>query len=264
MLDIEATNGHQPVVRTRSTATCEPSTRTSSTTPMSTIEMPRSAQQGSYTSRSASRQAGRSVMRSSPRVDGDPEASGRRGARRVGGLARGTRAGPSPCRGRSRRATTPQPSGVRSATHSHTLPASCSAPNGLAPPGCAVTGTVQPQPASRARAQRLVEGHAPRDTARASAPRASASHSSAVGSRPPRRRRAERLGLGPRHVGRRMVGQHASGAASCPIRGALDDRIAPDQHPPQHDLALLAGLADAVAPCWQLHERVQHRTIFPL
>ena len=36
--------------------------------------------------------------------------------------------------------------GRRSATHSHTLPASCSAPNGPAPAGCAVTGTVQPQP----------------------------------------------------------------------------------------------------------------------
>ena len=64
-VDIDATNGHQPVVRTRSTSTCAPSRRTSSTTPMSTIEIPRSAQQGSYTSRSASIRAGRSVMGSS-------------------------------------------------------------------------------------------------------------------------------------------------------------------------------------------------------
>ena len=46
-VDIETTNGHQPVVSTRSTSTWPPSTRTSSTTPMSTIEIPRSAQQGS-------------------------------------------------------------------------------------------------------------------------------------------------------------------------------------------------------------------------
>ena len=52
--DMVATNGHHPVVRTRSTSTCAPSTRTSSTTPMSTMLMPRSAQQGSYTSRRAS------------------------------------------------------------------------------------------------------------------------------------------------------------------------------------------------------------------
>ena len=42
-----ATNGHQPVVSTRSTSTCEPCWRTSSTTPMSTMLMPRSAQHGS-------------------------------------------------------------------------------------------------------------------------------------------------------------------------------------------------------------------------
>ena len=45
--DMLATNGHQPVVGIRSTSTCAPTWRTSSTTPMSTIETPRSWQQGS-------------------------------------------------------------------------------------------------------------------------------------------------------------------------------------------------------------------------
>ena len=52
--DMLAANGPQPVVGTRSTSTWLPSRRTASTTPMSTMLMSRSAQQGSCTSRSAS------------------------------------------------------------------------------------------------------------------------------------------------------------------------------------------------------------------
>src|SRR4051812_29300284 len=106
VLDIDATNGHQPVVSTRSTATCDPATRTSSTTPMSTIEMPRSAQQGSYTSRSASMRAERSVMRSSrARWRCETRCSAWRAPGRR--AAHATREVPSPCRGRSLRAPRP-------------------------------------------------------------------------------------------------------------------------------------------------------------
>jgi len=75
-----------------------------------------------------------------------------------------------------------QPSPASASTHSHTLPASCSAPVALAPAGCAVTGTVQPQPDS-ALLQTSGEKTSPQGHGRASSPRAAASHSSPVGSR---------------------------------------------------------------------------------
>ena len=106
-LDIEATNGHQPVVRTRSTSTWAPSTRTSSTTPMSTMLMPRSAQHGSYTSRSASRRHGRARARSrappSSWIDRDAEPGRGRRARRVGGQRAAGAHAPRVCRDTSRR-----------------------------------------------------------------------------------------------------------------------------------------------------------------
>ena len=198
-----------------------------------------------------------------PRVDGDAEAGGGGGAGGIGGLAARTRAGPSRCRGRSRRGRSPQPSGVRSATHSQTLPASCSAPNGRAPCGCAVTGTVQPQPLSAQLQQRLVEHVAPRLRRGRRAPRASASHSSAVGS--------ARAGPTPQNASASAsVTSVAGWSASCGssrLRRAVAASCAlttgqrPISTRPSSTVALLARLAERVAPGGQLHERVERWTI---
>ena len=143
--------------------------------------------------------------------DDDPEPGGVRRPLRVGGLdARGAQA-PARCRGSCRRARRPSRPASRSETHSQTLPACCSAPNGPAPAGCASTGTVQPQPDS-AHAQRSGSNVSPHGYGRPSVPRAAASHSSPVGSRTGpaelvRCPRAERLRVGEREPGGRVVGE---------------------------------------------------------
>ena len=141
----------------------------------------------------------------------DAEAGGGRGARRVGGQrARGAHA---PRRVEVGAAAHRAPAVRRpaSATHSHTLPASCSAPARAAPSGCASTGTVQPQPAS-AQLQRSASKVSPHGHGRVVGPRAAASHSSAVGRRTahPSRSAAQAqnaCGIGEGHAGRGMVGQ---------------------------------------------------------
>src|SRR3954469_2355748 len=80
-----------------------------------------------------------------------------------------------------RTARQPSSSGA-SPTHSHTLPASCSAPHGARPAGWARTGAAQPAPAST-HAHRTSSNVVPHGHGRASAPRAAASHSSPVGRR---------------------------------------------------------------------------------
>src|SRR6185503_13020500 len=81
--------------------------------------------------------------------------------------------------------TARQPSSsAGSATHSHTLPASCSAPHAAAPSGWARTGSVQPAAAS-AQAQRPGSNVTPQGQGRPSVPRAAASHSAPVGRRAP-------------------------------------------------------------------------------
>ena len=75
----------------------------------------------------------------------------------------------------------------RSATHSSTFPASCSTPYGLAPEGCAVTGTVVTSSviAWSQTMQRDSSKASPQGQRRPSVPRAAFSHSASVGSRFP-------------------------------------------------------------------------------
>ena len=209
-LDIDATNGHQPVVRTRSTSTCEPSRRTSSTTPMSTIEIPRSAQHGSYTSRSASIRAGRSVMGSSHLGDGYPEAGGGRGAGGVGGLR--ARAAQPPARVEVGAAADDPPAVGRAV--GDPLPDVAGELLGAERACARRVGGDRHGPAPAAlgtRAQRLVEDIAPRPRAGVGAARQRLPLVRARQAHAPielaRRPCAERLGVGACDVGRRMVGE---------------------------------------------------------
>ena len=108
--------------------------------------------------------------------------------------------------------TVRQPSSsAGSPTHSHTLPASCSAPHAAAPPGWAPTETVQPQPDSTL-LHRSGSNTSPQGHGRASRPRAAASHSSPrrqpdPTTKPGRRPGAELDRIGVGDLGGRMVGE---------------------------------------------------------
>ena len=189
--DIDATNGHQPVVSTRSTS----HVRAVDADVLDDAHVDdadaaiRAAGVVDVAQRvdAAPGESGGGVCHLLPvvviGVDGDAEAGGRRGAGGIGRLARARRARPSRGRGSEPPRTARQPSRRRSATHSQTLPASCSAPRRAAPRGCAVTGAVQPAAGLRAGAAVGVEDVAPRPRRGRRRPRASASHSSPGGRR---------------------------------------------------------------------------------
>ena len=174
-----------------------PSTRTSSTTPMSTMRCPRSGAAGVVDLPQRVDQDGaRSVMRLLLRVDRDPKSRGGRGRARDRPAAPGRSERPTRCRGSDPPRTSAPAVVGRSPTHSHTLPASCSAPNGAAPAGWA-RDRHRPAPAGLGAVAPLgVEHLAPRPRRGRRRPAPPPSHSSPSGSlhRPPqlpRRPRAE-------------------------------------------------------------------------
>ena len=273
-----ATNGHQPVVGTRSTLTCAPSRRTSSTTPMSTMLMPRSAQHGSYTSRSASISSALSGVRApvhasllSSNASRKPVvAVPRRGS---AGSARDARRPQSwsshepprtdsPALGRPVRHPLPHVAGlllraeragaVRVRRHRHG-PAAAGLDAGAAVgvEACRPRATCG-RPAARERLPFVAarQPHGPAELVRAQAQNASASSSE----RPVTGWSAS-AGASSRAA---SVGvRRASGRLEEAARLRVHDGPAADADPRERDRALLARLAEEVGPGGQLDGRVE-------